>query len=331
MLTKNQIKGNWGEQFVAEQLAAHGCLVRHVPQGQDSGIDLYCESLTENGHPFLHFWCQVKTGSFPANEPKHSFRVPRAKLDYWRRQPIPVFLVLVPDRPNLERRMYICSIAHNLLASKPKSDRKSYVLQSRYPCPPLELGGFFEQILPAETVLWNLQHGKLSPIPKYPVREGQLKKFAVGVTALYENELKATLHFSLWRLAEDILARQWNLSNLTPKDSRSDALAALDDARPYVEALRAVVYGKKVESYQNFVTFGILAELDAEKMDAEAHLKKAKSYYEAAITAMRRKGLARQSNFKKYRNYINRVSEKLRKIPVGSSRSLPLPSRRSKS
>jgi len=61
--TDNQLKGNWAEQYIAHRLAAEDCLVRHVSQGQDSGIDLYCEKLGEdqNGKkvPYLHFWCQM--------------------------------------------------------------------------------------------------------------------------------------------------------------------------------------------------------------------------------------------------------------------------------
>jgi len=56
----NQLKGNWGEQYIASRLTSCDCLVRHVPQGHDSGIDLYCESI-KNGNPFLHFFVQVKT------------------------------------------------------------------------------------------------------------------------------------------------------------------------------------------------------------------------------------------------------------------------------
>lgn len=58
--TDNQLKGNWGEQYIAAQLSSQGCLIRHVTQGHDSGIDLYCEKII-NGEPLLHFWVQVKT------------------------------------------------------------------------------------------------------------------------------------------------------------------------------------------------------------------------------------------------------------------------------
>ena len=59
-ITDQQLKGNWAEQYIAAQLSSQGCLIRHVTQGHDSGIDLYCEKV-KDGIPYLHFWCQIKT------------------------------------------------------------------------------------------------------------------------------------------------------------------------------------------------------------------------------------------------------------------------------
>lgn len=111
MITDEQLKGNWAEQYIASKLAEQGCLIRHVTQGHDSGIDLYCETIKENS-PFLHFWCQVKTSknwkgkrkkiSFPSNQSKNH-------KDYWLTQPVPVFIFLVPDlRRQSNIPYYIC-------------------------------------------------------------------------------------------------------------------------------------------------------------------------------------------------------------------------------
>jgi hypothetical protein len=35
VMTENQLKGNWAEQYISSRLAENGCLVRHVPQGHD--------------------------------------------------------------------------------------------------------------------------------------------------------------------------------------------------------------------------------------------------------------------------------------------------------
>ena len=54
-ITPNQLKGNWGEDYTASNLADNNVFVRCVTQGRDTGIDLYCETIKE-GEPFLHFW-----------------------------------------------------------------------------------------------------------------------------------------------------------------------------------------------------------------------------------------------------------------------------------
>ena len=60
IITDEQIKGNWAEQYIASELSSQGCFIRQVTQGHDSGIDLYCETIVNNA-PFLHFWCQIKS------------------------------------------------------------------------------------------------------------------------------------------------------------------------------------------------------------------------------------------------------------------------------
>src|SRR5678810_39760 len=72
--TDAQLKGNWAEQHVAALLSSAGCLVRHVHQGHDSGIDLYCEKITQ-GTPHLHFWVQVKAlAIFKTPDGRRKFR-----------------------------------------------------------------------------------------------------------------------------------------------------------------------------------------------------------------------------------------------------------------
>ena len=56
----NRLKGNYGAALVSSRLSGE-CLVRPVAADTDVGIDLYCETVAE-GHPFLHFWLQVKAG-----------------------------------------------------------------------------------------------------------------------------------------------------------------------------------------------------------------------------------------------------------------------------
>lgn len=88
-VTWSQVIGNRGENLVS-YLLSQFCLVRQVAGGTDVGIDLYCESLTDE-QPNNHFWVQVKASSHAHN----TISLEKEKLLYWWRQPIPVFVFLV--------------------------------------------------------------------------------------------------------------------------------------------------------------------------------------------------------------------------------------------
>lgn len=84
--------GNQGEHIVST-LFSPKCIVRDVGQGEDTGIDLYCEIINDEDLTLsLHFFCQVKTrkrGSFYISEVSDDY------FDYWANQPVPVFLIIV--------------------------------------------------------------------------------------------------------------------------------------------------------------------------------------------------------------------------------------------
>lgn len=89
---KGQITGNRGEMFVGFLLSKF-CLVRPAANGTDVGVDLYCEALMDET-PHSHFWVQVKTRRGKMAKSK-TFR--KQDLEYWSRQPIPVFIFFVSD------------------------------------------------------------------------------------------------------------------------------------------------------------------------------------------------------------------------------------------
>lgn len=98
LVDENRLKGNFGAHLVA-QILSQRCLVRPVAEGTDIGVDLYCESVTPKGVPFQHFWVQVKTGAqvnVAEGSKRASCRFQRKNLEYWNRQPVPVFALLVP-------------------------------------------------------------------------------------------------------------------------------------------------------------------------------------------------------------------------------------------
>src|SRR5262245_3085691 len=96
LVDRTRLKGNFGANYVAAVFSTQ-CLVRPVAVDTDVGIDLYCETLTNGGIPFQHFWLQVKAGeSIKVRDGIASYRFDPKQLDYWSYQPVPVFAALVP-------------------------------------------------------------------------------------------------------------------------------------------------------------------------------------------------------------------------------------------
>ncbi|MBK9121011.1 MAG: DUF4365 domain-containing protein [Phycisphaerales bacterium] len=97
IVKEDHLKGNYGESLVATRLSAH-CLVRPVASGTDVGVDLYCETV-DTQRPFLHFWVQVKTGG-QCNSKNGTLccKFKRDNLEYWNRQPVPVFAALMATK-----------------------------------------------------------------------------------------------------------------------------------------------------------------------------------------------------------------------------------------
>ena len=96
---QNRLKGNYAEALATAWLSRK-CLIRPVAAGTDIGIDLYCEAVVD-GIPYLHFWVQVKViqrASLRVQDGKTmaSYAFDKRHLEYWDRQPIPVYALLVP-------------------------------------------------------------------------------------------------------------------------------------------------------------------------------------------------------------------------------------------
>lgn len=96
---RDQLRGNYAEHYVATFLS-ETCLIRQVSSGTDIGIDLYCEAI-ENEIPYKHFWVQVKAINNSKIKNKNGIKIAKysfkkSDLEYWAKQPIPVYAFLVP-------------------------------------------------------------------------------------------------------------------------------------------------------------------------------------------------------------------------------------------
>jgi hypothetical protein len=265
-ITDEQLKGNWAEQYIAANLASHGCFIRHVTQGHDSGIDLYCETLKEN-IPFLHFWCQVKTSKNWKGKRKQLSFKPEKKQheDYWLKQPVPVFIFLVPDlRDKLNIPYYICRAFDLLSNEKIKSFLKIEL--------PKDLSTFLNEDLVSETHLWELKNGKVSSL-KTPKREYTIQ-YPKDNVHKFEKRLFKNMHTTLWRLSEDILFRDINKMDILEKtDLNNDENERFRKAKPYMHALKILIKSKHDEHYQNYLTIGHCYELEKEHEESLNYYK----------------------------------------------------------
>ncbi len=170
----NRVKGNYGASYVSFRLSKY-CLVRQVTEGTDIGIDLYCESFTNNSKPFLHFWVQVKTSNKKIKISKEksfaSFSFDIKHLLYWYRQPVPVFAFLIPinwPQNTNDIPIYVINITDYMLRNKIPPNRKSLsiksdmVLQTEN-----DYFDFFNNKVPFTTAAQNITKGAVRKVPLY--------------------------------------------------------------------------------------------------------------------------------------------------------------------
>lgn len=257
-ITNNQLKGNWGEDYIASNLVAKDCFVRHVTQGLDTGIDLYCETI-KNGEPFLHFWCQVKTKKKWSGDEKEVSIDPsdiEKYREYWLCQPVPVFIFCVPDKRDQYPPYYICSAFDYWMLNSKKS-----FLKIEYP---ENLLTFLNEYLPIQTFLWDLKNGKVTSLKITPKPESTLL-YPSGFAQEFQKELFRSLTITLWRLNQDILFHEVNPKDVLKKSTlNDDELKRFLNAEPYMKALEILTVGKKDQQYQNYATIGVYYELKKE-------------------------------------------------------------------
>jgi len=273
------LTGNWGEQYIAERLSACDCFIRHVPQGHDTGIDLYCETTANDKSPFLHFWCQVKTRNFKGrNERVTLSRKSMKRVDYWLKQPVPVFIFVVPD---LRKDCIIPFYIFSVIDFYPHKHRISSLLKVEKR---EDLEIFLNEKLPIETFRWDLMRGRVSHLaasrPEYIIR------FPKGQALEFKDELQESLRWTLRILADDILDK-----------NTSDSIS---NAKSYVEMLETLVssiHDKHYESYE------VIGDYYCKKDESE----KAVEYYQQSLAL-----LSNDPNINKGDNQWKGVCERIK-------------------
>lgn len=159
------------------------CFVRDVAEGTDVGIDLYCESLDQQ-EPFLHFWVQVKSREAKTENANARLKIKRDGSDagwsfkakdllYWSRQPVPVFVFLVPPVGHrFESFFYVVDLTEWLISDGGeawlKGSRRFKVIRShiRYDVnSPADLTAFVHDRMPKVSAKLRIRDGASSFVP----------------------------------------------------------------------------------------------------------------------------------------------------------------------
>jgi len=310
-ITDEQLKGNWGEQYIAANLSASDCFVRHVTQGQDSGLDLYCEA-TINGEPILHFWCQVKTSiKWKGRRKVLSFNPNKKKdhIKYWISQPVPVFIFLVPDmRMEKFTPFYICK-AIDFLPNRTKIE--SFM---KIESPP-DLNLFIIDHLPIEIFRWELMKGKVTFLK---TTQGQyIKSIPQGLSQTYEPKLLDSLSNTLSQLCRDLMFQGDDpILLLEMKKKSKKDLSRFQFIKPYIESLEKLIYGKNDKHYHHYEALGFYYEIIRDFPNAIKHYERSLAILHSDPNTM--------NPDKPWDSVINRVNKHIERVRVKKKQLIKL-------
>ena len=190
---ENRLKGNYGATYVALRLSSEECLVRVVPSDTDVGIDLFCESV-EGEKPFLHFWVQVKTGSqckVAKNGLSAHCSLGSKHLRYWYRQPVPVFVALVPTPwpVHSDPKIFVVNVTSYLIESS-FPDADSLTLHSSFVWEPGNqevIRDFLKTEVPFVSAQMLCRQGVIAPIQT--LRPEYVQRSPLPPVNLYRDEI----------------------------------------------------------------------------------------------------------------------------------------------
>ena len=197
----NRLRGNYA-QAVASAWLSRGCLVRPVSEGTDIGIDLYCEAVLE-GSPYLHFWVQVKsiavaTVGVQGGKPTATYSFDRKHLEYWDRQPIPVYAFLVPLGtwpPTEPDSIFGVRITERLVKEGlPSAASVSYRTSDSFDRETVDedIRQFVTKVVPWDTSALLLKRGIVAPLPKAR-KEPSDEQFPTGIGFQYLPRVLTTM------------------------------------------------------------------------------------------------------------------------------------------
>jgi hypothetical protein len=197
-------------------------LVRHVSEGTDIGIDLYCESLIGET-PYKHFWVQVKAlgpNSFEYGKGAR-YRFNRKHLEYWSNQPVPVYAFLVPvvgRPPKAPEYIFGIRLTHIFVRDGlPDSSTVTYTSTEGFAADSVDddLQGFIRYIVPWDTAALGIPRGVIAPIDE--PEEPTPGSFPKNLTLRHVDNIISTMRFATEMLLGDLVEARDSPSDLMAK------------------------------------------------------------------------------------------------------------------
>ena len=177
--TDSMLKDGFGATLIANKLSPY-CLGRPVSQGTDVGIDIFCETVDKEtvegkGYPHLHFWLQVKYDGGFLDKKTMSYPFKVRHLNYWKKQPVPVFAVIIASKKEWphaasDSEIYWCNISSYLLfndvdESKTGKD-PTQSISGQYWNRLDDAEGFVRDIIPHAVAELSIAQGFFAAIPQ---------------------------------------------------------------------------------------------------------------------------------------------------------------------
>lgn len=271
--------GNYGAALVMTRLSAQA-LVRPVAVDTDVGVDLYCETVSQ-GVPFLHFWVQVKTGSQcrvgkrGAGKGLCSVSIQKADFEYWERQPVPVFLALVPTPwpPDTEPPIYIVDFTTEIVRRKQRGKVPSVLRASQrwQPGDDAAVQRFLTETVPDACARLGLRAGVVGARPT--VAPEYVRRTPTTRVALFA-----------WEISEQIRKTAAMGVLYSIMDTGQSARPPLVEFRRRMAGI-VELFGDEGpwEHWENYYARGLSRHLDGEFADAIALYERAKRSIEGDV------------------------------------------------
>jgi hypothetical protein len=221
----------------------------------------------------LHFWVQVKSSvseSFrKLKQGKYSYKFKTSHLQYWKAQPVPVFVFLLPDINEQSAsvfNIYVINITEYLLTNKIGAKKSQTIRTNNHINTIEKLENLVYKIVDITTARQRLNLGILSPTPS---SQDQYVKHVYPVhSALYADKILKTIRSS----SSFVIGELIELEKQNPNDQNF-----VNNRRKFASILKAL---EICMNWEVHYYLGLSYEQDGDK-------KAAKKFFEKALKIIR--------------------------------------------